>query len=189
MVLQDYRSLIIIVVFAITSGNLFSQCLCSEIKFQLILSDLKFKKNSSNYSTKIITAPDFLKMEKWKKIKKMEINGDTLNFQFRTQGGIDTLTFTIINNKTNDEMIITVINMTYDNPYFIDLTTFSSGHYFFDWQKINKCQKEKPTIEFINCDGMKFYQLQLKTEKEISLLGNFVHNKIKPYDLKQFEKY
>ena len=59
-----------------------------------------------------------------------------------TGGGIDKLTFSIRNNKTNAEMIITIINMTYDNPYFIDLTRFSSGHYFFDWRKIDKCQKE-----------------------------------------------
>jgi len=185
MVFQDYRKLILIFAFAITSSNLFSQCFCSEIKFQLILPDLKLKKN---YSIKTIVAPNFTKIENWRNIKKVEIKGDTLNFQFMTGGGIDTLIFAIRNNKTNAEMIITIINMTYDNPYFINLIRFSSGHYFFDWQKIDKCQKENLTNELIDCDGMKFYQLQLKTAKEFSLPGSFVHNKIKPYNLKYFEK-
>lgn len=187
MELQVYkRTIIIFVVLAIIISNMFSQCLCSEVKFRLILSNLEYRKDVSNYSIKTIAAPDFIKIDTWRNFNKTEIKGDTLNLEFKTGGGIDTLIFIIRDNKTNGKMIITVVNMTYDNPYFIDLTTFSCGDYFFDWQKINKCQEENKTIKFIECEEMKFYQLQMETEKEYTL--PFVHNRIRPYTLKFFEK-
>ena len=168
--------------------NLYSQCMCGKIKFRLILTDLEFKNDETNYLIKTIVAPNFLSDEKGKKFKKSEISGDTVNFQFSTHGGIDTLTFSIKNLTTKTEMLITVLNMTYDNPYFIDLTIFSSGHFFFDWRKIDKCQKENLTTELIECDGIKFYQLQLVNKKDINWNVGFVHNKIRPFDIYLFGK-
>lgn len=154
------------------------------LQFQLILSNLKFKKDCSNYSIKTIVAPyhpQTAGIWKWRNFKPAEIKGDTLSLGFDTRFGIDTLIFAIRNNKTNAKMTITVLNFSYNEIYFIDLTKFSPGHYFIDWRKIDKCQRENPCTELIDCDGMKFYQAQ---EEEAS----FFCNKIRLYDLKRFRK-
>lgn len=165
-----------------TSLDVSSQCLCSNIKFSLVLTDLKVKNKTSNYSIKILKPNGFL-TEKERNFTIEELKCDTVNFQFPTGGGIDTLTFIIKNITLNKEMKVTVTHMTYDNPYYIDLTTFTDGNFVFDWLTIGKCQRENLSETLIECDGRKLYQLQLKTDKE-----HFCHNKIKPFELKDYKE-
>ena len=177
----------IIFIFIIISNNLFSQCLCGAIKFSLILPVLKFEKDSSNYSIKTVTGAYYYdEIKNWKKIEKIKFKGDTLNFDFLTGSGIPILKFIIRNDNTKEEMNITITKIYYDTPYFIDLTIFSKGYYFFDWDKIGQCLKEKPTQEIIECEEIKFYQTQLKLNigKSVDYITPW---QIKPYSLKYFE--
>lgn len=158
-------------------------CPCNDIQFQLILPNVKLKKDSANYAIKMIG--DYFNRAnvggRWRNFEKAEIKKNVLRFALDTKSGVDTLKFVIRNDRTNAEMIITVTNIIFDTAYFIDLTKFSPGHYFIDWQKIDTCQRENPCTELIDCDGMKFYQVQ---EEEAS----FFCNKIKLYDLEGFRK-
>ena len=78
-------------------------------------------------------------------------------------------------------MQITILNMIYDNDYLIDLSKFTSGNYIFDWKKIDACQAHNKTSRIVECEGMKFIQLDLQTKNV-----NFNNNKIKVQDLEYF---
>lgn len=177
----DYRKLFLLIIILLSSIS-YSQCLCSEIKFKLQLKD-----DVSHYSIKVDYAPEFILIKNWRKFNEYEVKGRTVNFQYETQGGVDSLVFVLKNNETNENMKVTVLNMTYDNPYFIDMTTFTMGDYLFDWKKINECQRKFPTKILIKCKKIKFYQLQLRSIKELKD-NNFVINKIKPLKLKYFKR-
>jgi hypothetical protein len=169
-----------IMVLMLSSGSLFAQCFCARIRFQLIVDS---SINQNNYFLKPIKFPTVGNYDTTaRKFIKEEINDDTLQFLFHTGGGIDTLTFAVVNLTDKTEMIVTVRHMTYDNPYFIDLTKFTPGHFIFDWEKISKCQNENLSTRLIECEGMKLYQLRLKSKTE-----HFAHNEIRPYDLRLFE--
>jgi hypothetical protein len=190
MAVRVYKSVIVIFILTITNSNLFSQCLCSEIKFSLTLPELEFKDSCTNYSIYSIkitpssaTDCDTL-IRNWEKIERWHLQGDTLNLIFRTGGGIHILKFIVRNDNTKEEMGVTCTSIAYDTPYFINLTTFSKGNYLFDWVKISKCLREKPPQEIIECERMKFYQTQLKN---ISRSGNYITPwQIKPYSLIYF---
>jgi hypothetical protein len=163
-----------------------AQCFCSEISFRILLKDKVSLNGESNYSIKIVS-PKSLSGKIDRKIYRNEINGDSTKFQIPTGGGIDTLVFLINNLSEKTEMKVTNLHMTYDNPYFIDLTSFRPGSFLFDWQKIDKCQKENISKEFVECDKQKFYQLELVNAKDIYWPNGFVHNKIRPQELDFFK--
>ena len=183
------RLFFVLTFFFLGLGNLYSQCLCSEIKFRLVLPNFISNNAQPNYLIKTLT-PNFIKKNNELSFDniKSSLNGDTVDFQCRTGGGIDTLSFVIKNITTKDEMIVTVVHMTYDNPYFIDLTTFTIGHFLFDWTMLNKCQKENLNTELVEFGNLKFYQLELVNKTDIYWPNGFVHNKIRPLDLKLFLK-
>jgi hypothetical protein len=137
------------------------------------------------------SSTNYIEITDWKKIKRTRmhfqdgIQGYTLNWQFRTGPGIPLLKFIIRNDNTKEEMRITVKHMHYDIPYFIDLTTFSKGDYFFDWHEIEKYLSKNPTEELIEYEGMKFYQTRRDSVgKGINYITRW---QIKPYSLKYFE--
>lgn len=179
----DYKKLFLLIIILISSIS-YSQCLCSEIKFKLQLKD-----DVSNYSIQVNNAPEFISTKNWRKFMEYEVKGRIVNFQYETQGGIDTLVFVLKNIKTNENMKVTVLNMTYDNPYFIDMKTFTKGDYLFDWKKINDCQRKNIANKLVKCKKMKFYQLEPKIEKVFYSKKNiFSVNKIKVYKLKCFKE-
>lgn len=185
MELQVYKKIItILIVLVATNVSLFSQCLCAFVKFTIVLEDLYFTSDSSNYSIETTIMYPGNPSEYSRRItKKSHLEKDTLFFQFPTGGGINTLQFLIKNHTAETEMVITVLNMRYDNPYFIDLGRFTQGSYLFDWRKINQCQGQNPLDNIVDCENMKFYQLQLKDDAGSS----FNHNKIKPFCLEYFK--
>ncbi|QIL38907.1 hypothetical protein G7074_06205 [Pedobacter sp. HDW13] len=177
----------LIVFLILNVVQLYAQCLCADIKFRLLLPDLQFKNGTSNYSIKTLVSPSFIPNGVEQKLNKIQFKKDTLNLQFRTSGGIKELTFEIKNNNTGVDMLITALNMQYDIPYVIDLTTFSAGHFLFDWKVINKCQKENRSSELIACEGLKFYQTGLAETKQVQFPNGFVSSKIKVFDLSYFK--
>ena len=194
---MKHKIIIIFFILFLQSSNLFSQCFCGDITLCLILPDLKLEDDSSNYSVKTITEVHYLNnIKNWEKIKKggirrgnlLNLERDTVYFQFLTEGGIDTLKFIIRNDNTNEEMNITVTHMGHDIPYFIDLTIFSKGNYLFDWYKIDKCLPKNLTEEIIECEGMKFYQTQLKGIGRGKFNNYITPWQIKSYSLEYFEE-
>jgi hypothetical protein len=168
-------------ILILTSLNVDSQCMCGKMKFTLVLTGLEINNNEANYSIKTLKQ-SFCETNNERTFTKEDLIGDTVNFHFQTHGGIDTLQFVIKNLTNHEEMKVTVTHLRYDNPYFIELTIFTVGHFIFDWPTIDKCQKENLSANLVECAGKKFYQLQLKTDKEYS-----VHNKIKPVDIRDFK--
>jgi hypothetical protein len=166
--------------FILISRNLFSQCFCSEIKFRLYLPDIILTKHEANYSIRVIEAPEFITDTVQRRFNENEIEKDSVKFEFRTASGIEKLIFILKNDNTGKEMKVIVTHMNFDNPYMIDLTTFTPGTYAFDWTSIEECQQEHKNKELINCDGMIFYQLEIN-RKYIP-----INNKIRPYDLNLF---
>jgi len=63
---------------------------------------------------------------------------DTTTFSFSTGGGIDTLMFQLIHHMSQEIMTITVTNLTYDIPYYINLMQFKPGNYAFDFGSFYK---------------------------------------------------
>jgi hypothetical protein len=168
------------VLFILFSLNLNAQCFCSEIKFRMYLPDIVITKHETNYSIRVIEAPEFITDVDQRRFNETEIENDSVKFEFRTASGIEKLIFTIKNDNTGKEMKVIVSHMDFDNPYMIDLTTFTPGTYAFNWTPIDACQHEHKFKELINCDGMIFYQLEIN-RKYIPVL-----NKIRPYDLNLF---
>ena len=169
MNIQAYKKIVItLIIVMATSISLSAQCFCGRMRFRVVLDSLCFIGDSANYSfeTTIVGSwrrlPTNYIMPNIQINKESNIKKDTLSFQFGTGSGRDTLQFVIKNHTTNAEMIITVLYMTHDNLYFIDLGHFTQGNYLFDWDKIDRCQTENPADNIVECDGMKFYQLQLK---------------------------
>jgi hypothetical protein len=114
---------------------------------------------------------------------RAKINGDTINIIFSTGPGIDTLEFALIDNFTKAEMIITATRIEPDHTNYIDLISFSPGRFVFDMKKIEKCQRENINEVLIECEGLKFYQLQYKNMQYPFIVGY-----IKPFDLEYFAK-
>ncbi|TDO95000.1 hypothetical protein [Flavobacterium sp. 245] len=178
---KKYNHLFVIL-FLLTNSFSYSQCLCAEIKFKLSLDD-----NASSYSIKTTHAPNFALIENWRDFNEHESNGKSVNFEFDTKGGIDSLIFVIRNNKTNKTMKVNALHLGPDHEYLIDLTEFTEGDFLFDWKKINQCQRKFRNTELIECEKIKFYQLQIITEKELKETSNFyIRNKIKPFNLEYF---
>ncbi|RQO30816.1 hypothetical protein DBR32_08835 [Taibaiella sp. KBW10] len=153
------------------------------MKFRMLLPT----GSAGDYTFHTITAPDFV-FNARKENFYTEQKGDTAFFQFNTGSGIETLVFSITHKKTKKVMSVTILNMFHDITYFIDLTTFTPGHFLFDWRQINQCQKEHKTKVLVNCKGQKFYQLELVDEKSTTWPKGFVHNSIKPFKLSFFRK-
>lgn len=177
---MKYLNILSILLILINS-SLFSQCLCGKLELRIQLKNLEIIDDLSNHSIKIVNSQKFYGTEYYYKISSMNLMKDTLIYFFPTENGIDTMIVMIINDDTKEKMAISFLNMTYDNPYFIDLGIFHPGNYVFDWEKIDKCQTNNPSHTIIECDDMKFFQLQLKD-------GYFNHNRIKPYNLEYFKK-
>lgn len=158
-----------------------AQCLCADMTFQVVLPDLNIKKDKPNYRLDIEEYP-YDKTLIWKApfFKKLT-RGDTITFSFPTGAGVDRLIFTIVNSRTHERMTITVDNMHYDNPYFIDLGNFTVGQFHFDWNEIVACQRESPKSVKIQCNGQSFYQLKFKEPETL-----YVENAIKPIDIYEF---
>lgn len=169
--------------FLLANSFIYSQCLCGDMKFKLNFDD-----DASSYSIKTTKAPNFALIENWRNFNEQESNGKSVNFQFNTKGGIDSLLFVVRNNKTNKIMKVNVLNLGPDHEYLIDLTDFTEGHFLFDWKKINLCQRKFRTTELVECENIKFYQLQIITEEELKETSNlYIRNKIKPFSLEYFK--
>lgn len=158
----------------------YGQCLCGEIELKVCIDDLSFKNDNSNYELKLIEKPKFLSLHS-KTLTKKYFSQDTLKLTFRTGPGINKLKIELKNNKNASSMQITILNMIYDNDYFIDLSKFTSGNYSFDWEKINACQTLNRTSKLVECEDIEFIQLNLGTKN-----SKFNINKIKVQDLKCF---
>ena len=147
----------------------------------MVLTDLKILNSEANYSIIASGNSRYINSDKEVQFKKSDLKGDTVNFQFNTGPGIDTLTFTVTNITSKAKMIVTVTHLHYDNHYFIDLTTFKPGQFFFDWDKIDECQSNNFDQKLIQCEGKMLYQLKLKARP-----GDLGSNEIRPLDIKQF---
>lgn len=174
------RSLILLIFCLFSGSGIYAQCFCADMKFKVYLPQ-----TTKGYGFRIVQAPKFV-FRTGTDTFYTERKGDTVAFQFGTGGGIDTLVFAIENKQTKKTMHISVLNMHYDIPYFIALPKFAEGQYVFDWEKIDRCQQANRKTILVNCEGLKFYQLQLVDETSKSWPQSFVHNSIKPYDLSYF---
>jgi hypothetical protein len=171
---------IIIIVIILFGLNSYGQCLCGNIQLQMSIDDLSFRNDSSNYELIIIEKPERLSFDS-RILNKSYFSNDTLNLNFSTGTGIKKLKIELKNKINASSMQLTILNMAYDNNYFIDLSKFISGNYIFDWEKIDACQTQNKTSRIVECQGMKFVQLDLQSEGLI-----FNHNKIKPLLLENF---
>lgn len=167
---------LLILVFIFTGLKTYSQCFCAEIKFQLLVPGAEDTKKKSNY--RLVTV---LPKEK-STLSKFQYQGDTVYFEFATGGGMEELFFIVEHLPTKKRMEITVKNINYDTPYSIDLTTFTPGHFCFDWENIEDCQKDHRNDSIVDCRGTKFYHSPFMHYGEL-----MVNHRIKPFDLSYFK--
>lgn len=175
--------LLIICIFILYTSNIYAQCLCGKLEIQICLDDLNFTNGNSNYELKILEKPTWF-TKSGGTLKNSAFSNDTLKIVIPTESGIQKLILQLKNTTTKASMEFTILNMQYDNDYFIDLGHFTSGNYTFDWTKINTCQSKNKTQKIVDCDEMVFQQLVLLSEKPMT--GNFNHNKIRVVDLNSF---
>ncbi len=176
---KAYYTIISILLLAINS---YGQCLCGYLQLQIHIDDLNFKGDNSNYEFIPIENPKkSLANSRTRSLKKSDFTNDTLNLYFSTGAGIKKLKIEIKNKHKASSMQLTLLNMTYDNAYFIDLTSYIPDDYIFDWNKINACQSQNKTSRIVECEGMAFIQLNLQTKN-----SNFNNNIIKVVDLEYF---
>lgn len=84
------------------------------------------------------------------------VRGDTLIVSEGTGCGLDTLSFSIKNKNTGDQMVIVNANLSADSNCRIQLNQFRKGTYFFDWSKLTGCMYETDSLENIECGNQKF---------------------------------
>jgi len=171
---------ITIIIFLLFSLNSYGQCLCGNIQLKIPIDDLSYKNDNSNYELIVIEKPERFSYDS-KILNKSYFSNDTLNLNFSTGFGINKLKIELKNRVNATSMQITLLNMTYDNDYLIDLSKFISGNYTFDWKKIDACQSQNKTSQIVECQEMIFLQLDLQTKNL-----NFNNNKIKVPDLNYF---
>mgnify|MGYP001800048999 CR=1 FL=1 len=168
----------------VNAPNTFGQCLCGKLEIQKYVADLNFEEDKSNYELQFLEKPTWVPDLK-RVLGRKAFSNNTLNLVVPTHQGINKLVIRLKNTITKSSMYLTLTNIIYDNDYFVEIEQYSSGKYLFDWKKINRCQSKNRTINIVDCEGMKFQQLELIEEKPI--LGNFNHNKIKVANLSSFK--
>ncbi len=160
-----------------------SQCLCGTYEFDIELQEVEFNNQVSNYSITIVKDSTTI-IFKNKLLGESDLKDNQLHLDIATGGGINTLQILIQRIDTPQTMQITTLHMGYDNPYHLDIATFTPGNYTFDWSKISKCQRNHIGDQIIDCNGMKFIQLK----PELYGIGQFIHNDIRPIDMASFSQ-
>lgn len=169
----------ILIIFSFGSIS-YSQCLCGDAELKVLINDLSFENENSNYELIVIEKPKKIAFDT-KILTKRYFSRDTLKLKFGTGAGINKLKIELKNKTNASSMRITILNMTYDNDYYIDLSQFTSGDYIFNWEKIDSCQSLHRTSTIVECKGMKFAQINLQKTN-----SRFNNNEIKVLDLKYF---
>jgi len=177
------KKIVLLLIFLLNFTNSFGQCLCGKFEIQIYFDDLVFLNGNSNYELKFLEKPKSIHYTSGR-LKETVFSKDTLKISLSTDAGIQKLVIQLKNIHSKSTMNLAITNMTYDNYYFIDVGNYIKGNYRFNWDIINKCQSENKTNKSVNCNGIKFKQLELLSMKEIN--SGFNHNKIKVADINSF---
>jgi hypothetical protein len=167
----------------IATWPLQAQCFCADMRFRLILPGLKYENRHTNYTIRTLQPGNAFRED----LYPSEIKGDTVHFSYPTQGGIDSLVLLIGSPDRKRSMQLSVLHMHFDIDYFIDLTTFTPGHFLFDWAEIGACQQQQREQSLIACGQTMFYQLKLVDKNNPYWPQSFVHHEIRPYQLQMFQ--
>lgn len=174
------RIAFVIILCLSCSLNGMTQCMCGSMRLRIVLQDSISPRTNSDYSVSIVEDSSYPEMLNFPS-NPIPSKGDTLNFAFRTGSGIDRLSFVMVNNKSSQQMKVTVLNMPYDTNFLLEFDEFKEGSFLFDWGNISACQYRNPYKKIISCDGIKFEQLRIKKPK-----NHFVYHEIRPFELELF---